>query len=87
MEGATALRRRRREFRRVLIMKELLKVAVFAILVLALSPFLGFWLVALIGALVFLLPVGAAFSALFPKTWHHIEDDVFSRFSRLSTTS
>ncbi|MFZ1830959.1 MAG: hypothetical protein WAW42_19790 [Candidatus Competibacteraceae bacterium] len=65
-------------------MKELCKIAGFAILVLALSPFLGFWLVALVGALVFLLPVGAALSALFPKTWHHLEDDVLSRFSRLS---
>lgn len=67
-------------------MKELIKVAVFAILVLALSPFLGFWLVALVGALIFLLPVGAVVSALFPKTCHHIEDDVFSKFSRLSTS-
>ena len=67
-------------------MKELIKVVVFAILVLALSPFLGFWLVALVGALIFLLPVGAVVSALFPKTCHHIEDDVFSKFSRLSTS-
>ncbi|MDQ5908441.1 MAG: hypothetical protein QG599_532 [Pseudomonadota bacterium] len=81
MEDATTLRRRRREFCRVLTMKELLKVAVFAILVLALSPFMGFWLVALVGALVFLLPVGAAFSALFPATWHHLEDDIASRLS------
>ncbi|HCB12373.1 MAG TPA: hypothetical protein DEP36_02210 [Gammaproteobacteria bacterium] len=67
-------------------MKELIKVAVSAILVLALSPFLGFWLVALIGALIFLLPIGAGVSVLFPETCHHIEDDVFSRFSRLSTS-
>ncbi|HPF59821.1 MAG TPA: hypothetical protein P5149_00540 [Candidatus Competibacteraceae bacterium] len=67
-------------------MKELIKVAVFSILVLALSPFLGFWLVALIGALIFLLPVGAVVSMLFPEACHHIEDDVFSRFSRLSAS-
>ncbi|HRX71668.1 MAG: hypothetical protein KDJ22_08070 [Candidatus Competibacteraceae bacterium] len=62
-------------------MKELLKVAVFAILILVLSPFLGFWLVALVGALVFLLPMGAVASALFPDTCHHIEDDVLAKFS------
>jgi hypothetical protein len=62
-------------------MKELLKVTVFAILVLVLSPFLGFWLVALVGALVFLLPLGAVASALFPATCHHIEDDVLAKFS------
>lgn len=87
MEDATTLRRsRRREFCRVLIMKELFKVAVFAILVLALSPFIGFWLVALLGALVFLLPVGAVVSALFPETRHHLEDLVFAKFSRLSAS-
>ena len=67
-------------------MKELFKVVVFAILALALSPFLGFWLVALIGTSVFLLPVGAALSALFPETWHHIEDGVVSRYSHLSVS-
>ncbi len=62
-------------------MKELFKIAVFAIVILALSPFLGFWLVALVGALVFLLPVGAVLSALFPETWHHLEDNLASRLS------
>jgi len=72
---------------RITYMKELVKVAVFVILGLALSPFLGFWLVALAGVLAFLLPVGAVVSALFPETCHHIEDDVFSKFSHLSNAS
>jgi hypothetical protein len=67
-------------------MKELFKVAVLTMLALALLPFLGFWLVALVGALVFLLPVGAVVSRLFPETCHHIEDNVFSKFSRLSAS-
>lgn len=48
-------------------MKTFTKVAVFVVLVLALSPFAGFWIVALVGAGLVLLPVGALLVALFPK--------------------
>lgn len=60
-------------------MKDITKIAVFAILVLALSPFAGFWIVALIGAGLLLLPVGAVISTFFPKAWRHIEGSLFSR--------
>ncbi|HRD66020.1 MAG TPA: hypothetical protein PKY50_07675 [Candidatus Competibacter sp.] len=60
-------------------MKDITKIAVFAILVLALSPFAGFWIVALIGAGLVLLPAGAVMSTCFPKAWRHIEDSLFSR--------
>lgn len=48
-------------------MKTFTKVAVFVVLVLALSPFAGFWIVALVGAGLVLLPSGAIFATLFPK--------------------
>jgi hypothetical protein len=51
-----------------------IKMAVFAILVLALSPFVGFWIVALVGAALFLLPVGAAVLALFPMAFRQAGD-------------
>ena len=55
-----------------------IKVAVFAIMVLALSPLVGFWIVALVGAALFLLPVGATVSALFPKAFRQAEDHFLS---------
>lgn len=60
-------------------MKDITKIAVVAVLILALSPFAGFWIVALIGAGLLLLPAGAVISALFPKAWWHIEHSFFSR--------
>ena len=48
-------------------MKSLITVAVFAVVVLALSPFIGFWIVALVGACLLLLPAGAVVFAVFPK--------------------
>ncbi len=48
-------------------MKELIKVAMFILLTLVLSPLLGFWIVALVGAGLVLLPVGAVVSAIFPN--------------------
>ena len=71
---------------REVFMKELLKIAVCAILVLALSPLAGFWIVALVGAGLLLLPIGAAVATAFPKTWKHIEDNLFSRNSFLSAS-
>jgi fatty acid desaturase len=59
-------------------MKELFKIAACALLVLALAPIAGFWVVALVGVALFLLPVGVIFSAIFPKTCKHIEDDLFA---------
>jgi hypothetical protein len=55
-----------------------IKVAVFAIMVLALSPLVGFWIVALVGAALFLLPVGATVSAMFPKAFRQAEDHFLS---------
>ncbi len=76
--GGYALRR--------LLMKELLKIAACALLVVALSPVIGFWVVALVGVATFLLPVGIAFSTTFPKTWKHIEDSLFTTTSSLSVS-
>ena len=55
-----------------------IKMAVFAILVLALSPFVGFWIVALVGAALFSLPVGAIVLALFPRAFRQVEDHFLS---------
>ncbi len=60
-------------------MKELLKIAVCAVLVLALSPLAGFWIVALVGAGLLLLPIGAVVAKTCPETWKHIENNLFSR--------
>ncbi len=70
---------------REVFMKEL-KIAVCVILVLALSPLVGFWIVALVGAGLLLLPIGAAVATAFPETWKHIEDNLFSRNSFLSAS-
>ena len=67
-------------------MKELFKIAACALLVLVLAPIAGFWVVALIGAALFVLPLGVIFSAVFPKIWKHIEDDLFARTSSLSAS-
>ena len=67
-------------------MKELFKIAVCVILVLALSPFAGFWIVALVGTGLVLLPVGAALAKICPETWKHVEDSLFSRTSSLSAS-
>lgn len=66
------------------LMNELIKIAVCAIIVVVLSPLLGFWIVALIGVALFLLPVGVVFSTLFPKAWKHVENSLFSKTSSLS---
>ena len=55
-----------------------IKMAVFAILVLALSPLVGFWIVALVGAALFLLPVGVTVLALFPRVFRQVEDHLLS---------
>lgn len=65
-------------------MKDITKIAVFAIL-LALSPFAGFWIVALAGAGLLLLPAGAAISKFFPKAWRHIEDSLLAKIRFLPT--
>ena len=64
-------------------MKEFFKIAMCVILVLALSPFAGFWIVALVGAALVLLPISAAIATAFPKTWKQVEDSLFSRTSSL----
>ena len=45
-------------------------------LVLTLSPLLGFWIVALVGAGLVLLPVGAVVSTVFPNARKWIEDSL-----------
>lgn len=65
-------------------MNESIKIAVCTIIIVALSPFLGFWIVALIGAGLVLLPVGVIFSTIFPKAWRHVEGSLFARTSSWS---
>lgn len=60
-------------------MKDLSKVVVFAVLVLALAPFGGFWIVALLGAGLLLLPIGAMIAKFFPKTWHRFAESLFAK--------
>ena len=60
-------------------MKDIMKIAMLAIVVLALSPLAGFWIVALVGAGLVLLPVGAVISAAFPKAWKQIENSLSTR--------
>jgi len=67
-------------------MKEFIKIALCAIVVLALSPLAGFWIVALVGAGLLLLPMSAAIATTCPETWKHIEDSLFSRTSSLSAS-
>lgn len=67
-------------------MKELFKITVCVILVLALSPLAGFWIVALVGTGLLLLPIGAALATTCPETWKRIEDSLFSRTSSLSAS-
>lgn len=66
-------------------MKDIIKIAVFAILALALAPFAGFWIVALIGGGLILLPIGAAISTFFPQAWRHIKDGLFAKTRFLPT--
>ncbi|KAB2934152.1 MAG: hypothetical protein F9K25_04765 [Candidatus Contendobacter sp.] len=67
-------------------MKELFKIAVCAVVVLALSPIAGFWIVALVGAGLLLLPISVAIATTCPETWKHIENSLFSRTSSLSAS-
>lgn len=66
-------------------MRNITKIAAFAILVLVLAPFAGFWIVALIGAGLLLLPVGAAIAKFLPMTWRHIEDSLLAKTHFLPT--
>ena len=52
-----------------------LKLMVFVIMVLFFFPLMGFWIVALAGATLFLLPVGVMISALFPKAIRKTNDN------------
>lgn len=65
-------------------MKQFLKVLVCVLLAAALSPVIGFWVVALLGAMMILLPVGIGLSRVFPKTWSHLEEMLLSGTSALS---
>jgi hypothetical protein len=66
-------------------MRNITKIAAFAILLLALAPFAGFWIVALIGAGLLLLPVGAAIAEFLPTAWRHIEDSLLAKTHFLPT--
>ena len=67
-------------------MKEFFKIALCVILALALAPVAGFWIVALVGAALVALPLGAVIATAFPKTWKQIENRLFSRTSSLATS-
>ena len=84
VEGVSGLRAEQRGFHCVETMKDLSKVVVFAVLMLALAPFGGFWIVALIGAGLLLLPIGAMIATFFPKTWHRFEESLFDKTHILS---
>jgi len=63
-------------------MNELSKIVLCAILFVALSPFLAFWVAALVCVALFLLPAGVIFSKLFPNAWRYVvEHSPFSRTS------
>lgn len=55
-------------------MKDLVKLVAFAVLVIVLAPFAGFWIVALVGAGLLALPLAALVSKFFPNAWRHVED-------------
>ena len=57
-----------------MIMKDLVKIVAFAVLVSALAPFAGFWIVALVGASLLALPLAALVSKFFPDAWRHLEE-------------
>ena len=84
MEGGLVLYSDGGDWSREIFMKELLKIAVGAIFILALAPLAGFWIVALVGAGLLLLPIGTVVATAFPKTWKYIENNWFSRGSSLS---
>lgn len=58
-------------------MKELFKMTLCALLVLALSPMIGFWVVALVGSAMALLPLGMALSKAFPGAWAQLSESLF----------
>lgn len=51
---------------------------------LGLLSFFGFWIVAIIGAFLILLPAGAFFFAIFPKAADHLKDAY--GFAKLATS-
>lgn len=63
-------------------MMNLLKIVVVVLLVLALSPLAGFWIVALVGAGLILLPLGAVMAKVFPETWKHLEHSLLPQTLR-----
>ena len=60
-------------------MKDLVKLVAFAVLVIALAPFAGFWIVALVGAGLLALPLAAVISKFCPNIWRHLEDVLASK--------
>lgn len=60
-------------------MKDLVKLVAFAVLVIALAPFAGFWIVALVGAGLLALPLAAVISKFFPNAWRHLEEIFVSK--------
>lgn len=70
--------------RRANVMREVLKVAACALLVALLSPMAGFWVVALVGSTMLLLPLGIAVSTAFPRAWKRIWGNLFAGSGSLS---
>ena len=68
------------------VMKELLTITICALLVVVLSPMIGFWVVALVGSAMALLPLGAALSQAFPKAWAHMSESAFGGKTHLSAS-
>lgn len=68
------------------VMKELLNITICALLVVVLSPMIGFWVVALVGSAMALLPLGMALSKAFPEKWAQLSESVFGGRTRLSAS-
>ena len=78
-EGACGVHLVTGEAHSVNVMKDMAKIIVLTVLVLALAPFAGFWIVALIGASLLLLPAAAVVARLFPKAWQRLEGNLWLR--------
>lgn len=73
MEDAGSPARWLRDLSRKVFMKELFKILAYMVLVLAFAPLAGFWIVALVGAGLILLPLSAVVAKVFPAARRRIE--------------
>ena len=67
-------------------MKEFFKITICALLAAVLSPMIGFWVVALVGSAMALLPLSMALSKAFPGAWDRMRASLFGGASSLSAS-